>query len=310
MLGIKAASYYLPTRRISNFDRQKMFGIDQHFIEKKIGISSVAVRGRDEESSDLCIKAFEKLQSEMALDLSKIEAILVVTQNPDFQIPHTAAVVHGKLGLPSSCATFDISTGCSGYVYGLSAATSFAESNGFRSILLFTADPYSKIVDPADKNTSLLFGDAGTVTWIGESPLYTLGKFRFGTQGERFQTIQVLNGKLTMKGSEVYKFVCSTIPGEVSKCLKQAGLSLSEVDKILCHQGSRFMVESLAERLNVSNEKMPFLAGEYGNTVSSSIPIMLCEEIKKPSNRSVVVCGFGTGLSWGIGILHRATENV
>ncbi len=115
----------------------------------------------DQETSDLCVAAFQDLCAGRHIDVSKIDCIVVCTQNPDSDgIPHVSAIVHGKLGLSETCASFDISLGCSGYVYGLSLVSSFMEANDLRKGLFFTADPYSKIIDMNDKNTSLLLGTA------------------------------------------------------------------------------------------------------------------------------------------------------
>ncbi len=111
MLGIKEVGFYIPTGRISNYKRKDKFGIDDHFIEEKIGVKQVAVKSSMEETSDLCLKAFDALCDKISLDQSEIEALVVVTQTPDQNIPHVSAMVHGALKLPEQCACFDISLG-------------------------------------------------------------------------------------------------------------------------------------------------------------------------------------------------------
>jgi len=126
------------------------------------------------------------LRRKFPIQENNIDALIVVTQNPDVNLPHTSAIVHGKLSLPAKCACFDVSLGCSGYVYGLSIISSFLRENSLRTGLLFTSDPYSKIIDRNDKNTALLFGDAASVTLIGDDPIYTMGSFTFGTIGRDY----------------------------------------------------------------------------------------------------------------------------
>ena len=121
--------------------------------------------------------------AQKAVDRSEIDALVVVTQNPDRNIPHVSAIVHGALGLPTQCACFDISPGCSGFVYALSVFQDFMEANGMKKGLLFTADPYSMVVGPNDNNTSLLFGDAASVTLVSDSPRLVSGMVTFGTLG-------------------------------------------------------------------------------------------------------------------------------
>lgn len=144
MIGIKEIASYIPAKRNSNYDLKEKFEMDDAFIEDKIGIKSVSVKGDEENTSDLCVKAFQKLKNKITIDNSEIECLFVVTQNPDNNIPHTSAIVHGKLEMPIECACFDISLGCSGYVYGLSVIKSFMIQNNMKKGLLFTADPYSK----------------------------------------------------------------------------------------------------------------------------------------------------------------------
>ncbi|MFP3958611.1 MAG: hypothetical protein ACLFUX_00435, partial [Spirochaetaceae bacterium] len=134
-----------------------------------IGIHRTSVKDDDEECSDMCVKAWSALQKKVPFDPDDIEVVIVATQNSDIRMPHGAAYVHGKLGLKPSCATFDISLGCSGFVYGLSVITSFMKQNRMTKGVLLTSDPYSKMVDPEDRNTTLLFGDAATASLISEN---------------------------------------------------------------------------------------------------------------------------------------------
>ena len=207
MIGIEAIGTYLPKERIDNLQRMKEFKVDETFLKTKTGMLSLAVKVEGEETSDLCVAAFKDLEAKKDVSVSEIECIVVCTQNPDSKgLPHTSAIVHGKLGLPTSCAAFDVSLGCSGFVYSLSIIQAFMQANGFSKGLLFTADPYSKVVDAKDKNTSLLFGDGATVSLISDNPVWKTGKFLFGSQGSDSSAIQVreADGKLEMNGRGVF----------------------------------------------------------------------------------------------------------
>ena len=119
MIGIQAIGTYIPAGRIDNRQRMAKFEIDEAFLTDKTGMLRLAVKAADEETSDLCSKAFSDLQGKTSLKIEEVECIVVCTQNPDGHgLPHTSAIVHAKLGLPDSCAAFDISLGCSGFVYG------------------------------------------------------------------------------------------------------------------------------------------------------------------------------------------------
>ena len=163
---ISNIEYYLPSKFESNFKLQKKFKVSKKFINQKIGIKKRFFLSENLKSSDMCIEAFKKLEKKNHNLNQKIDCIVVITQNPDFQIPHTSAVVHSKLNLSDKVACFDLSLGCSGYPYGLSIISSFMKLNKFKKGLLFTSDPYSKIIDKNDKNTRLIFSDAATVTLI------------------------------------------------------------------------------------------------------------------------------------------------
>ncbi|NOY12329.1 MAG: ketoacyl-ACP synthase III [Deltaproteobacteria bacterium] len=304
MLGIEEIGFYIPTKKISNYRRKEQFGIDDHFIEEKIGVKQIAVKDSDEETSDLCLKAFDELCAKQAVDRREIEALVVVTQNPDQNIPHVSAMVHGALDLPAQCACFDISLGCSGFVYALSIFQAFMAANGMKKGLLFTADPYSKVVDPNDKNTSLLFGDAAAVTLISDNPRLVSGKFTFGTLGSEHKKLICNDGVLFMNGRAVFNFAAKTVPADIRLMAGKNDIDLGDIDRFLFHQGSKIIVETIADRLDIPRAKAPYLTYDYGNTISSTIPILLADELKGEA-KTLAICGFGVGLSWASGLLKR-----
>lgn len=186
----------------------------------------------------MAVKAFEALRAKTGHDLNDIDVLVVVTQNPDYNIPHVSGLVHGKLGLPQSVSTFDISLGCSGFVYGLNILIGFMQSVGMSRGVLITADPYSKVIDPEDKNTVLLFGDAATATLIGPDPVYTTRGFVGGSQGDLKRALICENGTLEMNGRDIFNFAATSIPGLVAQTLERAELSLEEIDAFLFHQAA------------------------------------------------------------------------
>ena len=304
MLGIKEIASYLPKNKTSNYDKKEKFELDDDFIEAKIGVKSKCLKEKGEKASDLCVKAYTNLLNKMDINKESIDCCVVVTQNPDFNIPHTSAIVHGKLDLPQTCACFDISLGCSGYVYGLSNIISFMKNNNLKNGLLFTADPYSDIVDKEDKNTALLFGDGATVSYISEDSLFVPKDFSFGTNGSDYKEL-LCEDKLYMNGRAVFNFTATTIPKHIQNILSINNLEDNDIDKYVLHQGSKFIVDTIRKRLKISEGKVPFDMYEYGNTISSSIPIILEKEIKKEENKRFVISGFGVGLSWGSAIIER-----
>ena len=304
-LGIEEIASYIPSNRISNYSMKESFGIDDSFIENKLGVDQKALKEAEEDTSHLCVEAYVNLTKKKPIVRNDIEALVVVTQNPDMKIPHVSAIVHGKLDLSEACACFDISLGCTGFVHGLSIIHSFMQHNGFKKGLLFTADPYSKIIDKNDKNTFLLFGDAATVTLISDNPLFVTGKFSFGTIGKQFNELFCHGEFLYMNGRSVFNFSAKYIPLDVSAVLKRNNMTLNDIDRFVFHQGSKFIVDAISKSLKLSKDKVPFDICSYGNTVSSSIPLILEKEMKKDNNINLLASGFGVGLSWASTILKR-----
>src|SRR5262249_28319556 len=143
--------------------------------------------------------------------------------------------------------------------------------------LLFTADPYSEIVDPKDRDTALLFGDAATCTLLTHSPAFTVGRTVYHTDGRCADAIRVPHrgARLHMDGNQVFRFVVKAVPPLIQRCLELNRLRENEVDLYLVHQGSRYIVDTLREQLKITPERIPFAMEKTGNTISSTIPQLL-----------------------------------
>lgn len=311
MTAISQIACYIPRGRVSNLERQRALGIDEAFIRTKLGVCSVSRKAADEETSDLCVAAFNHLRDNERLRREGVDCLVVCTQNPDGHgIPQTSAIVHGKLDLPDACAALDVSLGCSGYVYALWLVQSLLTAGNIRRALLFTADPYSKIVDPNDKNTAVLFGDAASVTVleadVAPQQSWRARAFVLSTRGAGGAALHNRSGSLEMNGRAVFNFAATAVPQQVTECLEKAGLRAVDVDLFLFHQGSKYIVDTLQRRLDLPPEKVPLELAEHGNTVSSSIPLMLAERLSDPKLNRIVLSGFGVGLSWGTCVLERS----
>jgi 3-oxoacyl-[acyl-carrier-protein] synthase-3 len=304
MIGIENIGIWFPENFESNYDLKEKFEIDDYFIEEKIGVRKVARISKEQQASDMCIGAYEDLVKRVG-QVAGIDILVVVTQNPDSNIPHVSAKIHGVLGLQTACACFDISLGCSGFVYALSIVEAMMLANGFKKALLFTADPYSKIVEEEDKNTRLLFGDGAAVSLVSENPVWQTGKFSFGTLGHLHGDLTCTNAKLFMNGRGIFDFAARNIPGDIIKVLKENNLVKEDIDLFIVHQGSKYMLDTLAKKLGITADKIPFKASQYGNTVSSSIPIILQQYIDEPSVKKILISGFGVGLSYASTVLFR-----
>lgn len=305
MIGISAICAEIPAQRIPTEPRIDALGIPANTLRDRVGVIKTSRMAADQDTADLCVAAAQKLFATHRVQPSDVDCLIVVTQNPDGQgLPHTSAIVQDRLGISEHCASFDVSLGCSGYVYGLSIIKSFMQDNGLRCGLLFTADPYSKIVSESDRSTALLFGDAATVTLMTDTPTWKIGKFDFGTAGRLGQSIRKSeSGNLIMDGRTVLSFSMGEVPGSLQRVATANGITLEQVDRFVLHQGSRVVVENIAQRLK-AQDRAAFHAQEYGNTVSSSIPIVLSENLMQ-SDRCVAISGFGVGLSWASTILEK-----
>ena len=302
---IAAIGTYIPAKRVSNDDKVSAFGLDPDFLRKKLGIFVRAEKAADEDTSDLCVQAFADLATRSSISLPDVELCCVVTQNPDRNIPHTAAIVHQKLGLSKRCMTFDISQGCAGYVHAVALVSALMQRFGQDNALIFTCDPYSKVVDPNDKGTSLIFGDAASVSHLRRTGAgYSVTDASFGTTPGSTMCLHTDNGKLKMDGAAVLFNATHEVPESIRSILEKNGSSTQDVDLFLLHPGSKRVVDMIQKALNVDPAKVPFEIGEIGNTVSSSIPLMLQQHVSQKKHKRLVLSGFGVGFSWGTCLLQ------
>jgi 3-oxoacyl-[acyl-carrier-protein] synthase-3 len=327
MAGIRSIATYFPKNRVGNEALIKRFGLSTEFLTDKVGVETRAIADKEETTSDMCFAASKLLfEKNPALDPSAVDLLVVCTQNPDYRLPHTSALVQDRLNLPNSVAAFDVNLGCSGYVYCLAVCKSFIESFGFENVVLLTADPYSKILDPEDSSSAAVFGDAATATWLSNRAHNTIGLFTFGTDGSRAADLMIKGGGvkfpffgpgnnpseealkdpfLRMNGKRLFRFIKKTVPDDVKKCLEKNRTSIEEVDYFIFHQASKYAVDSLREDLNLEETKVVCDMLHSGNTISSSIPTVLQTVLEKEGpGKKILLSGFGVGLSWGSCLIY------
>lgn len=309
LVVISEIASYIPDIRLSNYSKKAVFDISDDFIHNTIGVEYVSRKMPDEDTSDMCYKSFVSLLEKVVLHKDEIECIIVCTQNPDNEgMPNTASILHSKIKAREDCAAFDISIGCSGYVYGLSIISAFMEANNLSKGLLFTCDPLSKIINEEDKNTSLLFGDAATVTLLEnvktKSNSFSPSKFIFSTRGEA-EALKKETGILKMNGRAVFNFAITEVPIQITKLLEREAIHREDIDIYIFHQGSKYMVRTLQKELELCQDKVPCNIQNHGNTSSSSIPLILKDYLNNQSIKKILLSGFGIGLSWASCLLVR-----
>ena len=304
--SVAAIGTHIPARSIDNLtSRVERLQYDAEALRTKIGILATARKEPDQETSDLCVLAFNDLAEKLgdALRKDEIDLIVVVTQHPDgFGLPHTSAILHGKLGMARSCFAFDISLGCSGFVAGLAAVSGYLMATGGKRALLFTCDPYSKSVSEDDRNTAMIFGDAATVSLIEPGSDWQIGAFDLGTDGKSYKALERdAAGVLRMEGRAVFNFCALTVPGSVKAALEKNGITKEDVDRFVLHPGSKYIVDTVAKRLDIPAPSA-LDCETYGNTVSSSLPLIL-STLDRKAARTILLSGFGVGLGWATCVL-------
>ena len=327
---IRGVSYWLPEGRRSNEDLARSIpNSDPDKIYRKTGIRTRPIVAPGETATDLAYSAAETLLNELQIDRRAIDALVFCTQSPDYFLPTSACLLHKRLNLASSCGAFDVNLGCSGFTYGLWIAQSLIVSGNATSVLLTTADTYSKYCDPSNMVTASIFGDGGAACLLSgerKGSIAEVGPTVVGTDGAGADNLIVAVGGarspvtestgpplLYMNGPEIFSFTLSTVRSAIQELLSRCGIGWKDVDVFLFHQANRFMLEKLRMTMGIQPDRMPIDLDDTGNTVSSSIPILLRRCIDNgivKSNYQCVLAGFGVGYSWAMTLLtFRDTTN-
>jgi 3-oxoacyl-[acyl-carrier-protein] synthase III len=325
---IKSISYYLPQEVLTNEKLVELFPewtVDK--IASKVGVSSRHISAANETAADMAVCAAENLFDEHKIDRSAIDFVLLCTQSPDYFLPTSACLVQDRLNLPTSCGALDFNLGCSGYVYGLSLAKGLVLGGIAKNVLLLTAETYTKYLHPDDKGNRTIFGDAATATIISTDGFAEIGAFSLGTDGRGAESLIVKTGGLRQKkalcdltfdesgnpvssdylfmnGKDIFDFTSDIVPKLVDDVLKKNDLTQEQVNLFVFHQANKYMINYLRKLLEIDKENFYIFLETVGNTVSSTIPIALCEAQKENKLKgNVLLAGFGVGLSYGATVL-------
>ncbi len=293
---------------------------DMARIYEKTGIRQRFIAEPDECASDLAVAAAEKLLHAHEIDRNSIDYLLLCTQTPDYPLPTTACLLQHRLKLPNTTGALDFNLGCSGFVYGLSIAQGLIASGQAQRILLITAETYSKYIDDEDRSLRTIFSDAAAATLIEATDKPVLGPFAFGTDGAEADTLMVNQGgarpaqhalkprkrhrwasQLYMDGPSLVTATLERVPPMIDDLLAKAALTQSDIDYFLMHQATLLMLDRLRAQMQVGEDRMPTVIEDFGNTVSSTLPIVIHDlrrrGLLRPGTRSMLV-GYGVGFSW------------
>jgi 3-oxoacyl-[acyl-carrier-protein] synthase-3 len=327
-MKIKAIRSALPKTAMSAQTVADYIGADAEFVSKKVGAANRYMLGPDETGTDLSQQACDNLFRDTDLKPENVELLIVVTQTPDYAIPHNSALLQARLNLPTTCAAFDISLGCSGYVYAMSICKGLMAAQNITNAVLVTCDPYSKIMDKHDRGTMAVFGDAASASWLSADDGAEMGLANMGTDGSFAEHLIIKSGgavnpvmsihqdspsefdkddaRLHMYGRGIFEFVMKNVPLSIQAALDINDVTRDDIDYFALHQGSLYMLNLLARRAKIPAEKLLYNIQDYGNTVSSSVPMLLetlIAEGKATPGTKVLVSGFGVGLSWATNVV-------
>jgi 3-oxoacyl-[acyl-carrier-protein] synthase-3 len=303
---------------------------------KTTGIVEKRVVTDSQTSSDLCYHAAEKLISSLNWDKGDIDCLIFITQTPDYIVPATSCVLQGRLGLSKECHSFDVTLGCSAWVYGLSIMGSLIASGNFKKGLLLVGETTTKTKSKQDKSTYPLFGDAGSATAIEYSEGGVGFKVHSGTDGSKFEAISIPDGgfrnqtnlkslemkkteegvvrnklQYIMDGAAVFTFTITTVPKSIALLMEKSQVRNENIDFLLLHQANKMIVNKVSGKLKFEAERVPTTYEKFGNTSCSSIPLtMVCKISSKLMTKklNLIACGFGSGLSWATAYFE--TENI
>lgn len=321
---IRAISYYLPDKIVSTQDLVNDF--PEWTVEKvagKVGINERHVVAENETASDMAIQAAEKFFTEHDIDRSTIDYLLFCTQSPDYFLPTSACLIQERLNLRTDIGALDFNLGCSGFVYGLSLAKGLIAAHIAKNVLLVTSETYTKHIHPRDKGNRTIFGDAAAATLISTSGFVSIENFSLGTDGRGAKNLIVRKGGfrqpfplndliidesgnlsssdyLYMNGGEIFNFTAEAVPVLVENILSKNQLSKEDIGLFIFHQANKYMMNYLRKLIDIETDKYYYYLENVGNTVSSTIPIALCEAHKEGKVKgNILLAGFGVGYSWG-----------
>ena len=329
---IKDIAYYLPEKILTNEQIAQAFPEwSAEKVANKVGITERHIAADDETAADMAYHAAETLFAQ-GVDRNAVDFIILCTQSPDYMLPSSACVLQDRLGLSKNCGAFDFNLGCSGYEYGLAIAKGLIAANIAKNILLLTAETYTKYLHEQDKGNRTIFGDGASASLVSTEGFAEIGEVVVGTDGSGAENLivrslgsrhkdlmnnaqvdedgNIVSGDhLYMHGGNVFNFTADVVPPMVEELLEKSHLKQDEVDLWVFHQANKYMINYLRKLLDIDKEKFYIYMQTVGNTVSSTIPIALCEARKENKlYGNILLAGFDVGLSWGEVMLHCLKE--
>lgn len=331
-VGISGISAAVPKKIINNLEYTEFFRKeDVQEIVDKIGVKERRFADEKTCASDLCFIAAEDLISGMGINREEIDLLIFISQTPDYRMPATSILLQERLNLSRNTIAFDLSLGCSAFLYGLTIAYSMISSGAVKKALLLDGETRSKVYSKKDRKTGFLFGDAGAAALIEGNENFGQSWFSLNSDGSRESLIKIpaggyrnmsnpetLKEKIIdeygnirsdeqgyMKGADVFNFVIREVPKDYQRLLDFSNIKVDSIDEFIFHQANSYINGFLAKKMKLPNGKIPSTIEKFGNTSSVSIPLTIVSELKNNliGHKRLLLSGFGVGLSWGTAIL-------
>lgn len=331
-VGITAMSAAVPKRVIKNREYTEVFSAQEaNDIVDKTGIEERRFADAETCSSDLCFAAAEKLIADNNINKDEIDLLVFISQTPDYRMPATSCTLQHRLGLPNSTIAFDITLGCSAFLYGLSVIYGMMERSGLRKALLLDGETRSKVYSPRDRRSAFLFGDGGVAALIERDPKFGTSTFSLNSDGSRADLIMIPAGgyrKMSsaetvvervvdefgnmrseeqgyMRGGDVFNFVIREIPRDIKNTLAKVEKTVDDFDYIVFHQANNFINSYIMKKMKMDATKIPSTIAKFGNTSSVSIPLSIVSELrgKLDGYKDVLLSAFGVGMTWATGVI-------
>ncbi len=323
--GIIGIGYYLPEKKLTNQDLEKMVDTSDAWITERTGIKTRHIAAPDQATSDLAYEASLKALADAKTKPEELDMIIVATETPDYKYPSTACLLQAKLGAKNA-ACFDLSAGCSGFVYALGIGSQSIVSGLYKKILLVGAETLSRIINWTDRNTCVLFGDGAGAAVLGRVDdgygVLSLELGADGTGGEHLiqpaggsrnptthETVDAYGQCVHMDGQDVFKFAARKMPAACKKVLQKAGMTIDDIALLVPHQANLRIIDNAIDRLKIDRERVWINIDKHGNMSAACVPVCLTEaqqagRLKKGDN--VIMVAFGAGLTWAGALLKWA----
>jgi len=323
--GIIGIGCYLPEKKLTNQDLEKMVDTSDAWITERTGIKTRHIAAPDQATSDLAYEASLKALADAKTKPEELDMIIVATETPDYKYPSTACLLQAKLGAKNA-ACFDLSAGCSGFVYALGIGSQSIVSGLYKKILLVGAETLSRIINWTDRNTCVLFGDGAGAAVLGRVDdgygVLSLELGADGTGGEHLiqpaggsrnptthETVDAYGQCVHMDGQDVFKFAARKMPAACKKVLQKAGMTIDDIALLVPHQANLRIIDNAIDRLKIDRERVWINIDKHGNMSAACVPVCLTEaqqagRLKKGDN--VIMVAFGAGLTWAGALLKWA----